>query len=73
MKRWRCTVCTHVYDPALGDPDTGVPPGTPFEKLPEDWTCPECGATKADFEEWMMDQASSRPTVITRRGPGAFP
>jgi rubredoxin len=50
MKRYRCTVCNHVYDPALGDPDTGVPPGTPFENLPDDWTCPECGATKEDFE-----------------------
>jgi rubredoxin len=50
MKRYRCTVCDHVYDPALGDPDTGIPPGTPFEKLPEDWSCPDCGATKADFE-----------------------
>jgi rubredoxin len=50
MKRYRCTVCNHIYDPALGDPDTGVPPGTPFENLPEDWTCPDCGATKEDFE-----------------------
>ena len=50
MKRWRCTVCGHIYDPALGDPDTGVPPGTPFENLPADWACPDCGATKADFE-----------------------
>lgn len=51
MKRWRCTICDHIYDPATGDPDTGVPPGTPFEKLPESWCCPTCGATKADFEE----------------------
>lgn len=51
MKRYRCTVCDHVYDPALGDPDSGIAPGTPFEKLPEDWSCPDCGATKADFEE----------------------
>jgi rubredoxin len=50
MKRYRCTVCEHVYDPALGDPDSGVAPGTPFEALPEDWSCPECGAMKADFE-----------------------
>ena len=50
MKRYRCTVCNHIYDPALGDPDNGVPPGTPFENLPDDWTCPDCGATKEDFE-----------------------
>jgi rubredoxin len=50
-KRYRCSVCSHVYDPAEGDPDTGIPPGTPFEALPEDWCCPECGATKDQFEE----------------------
>ena len=51
MKRWRCTICDHIYDPADGDPDSGVSPGTPFENLPESWCCPTCGATKADFEE----------------------
>jgi len=50
MKRYRCTVCEHIYDPELGDPDNGVPPGTPFEELLESWSCPECGAAKADFE-----------------------
>jgi rubredoxin len=50
MKKYRCMICSHVYDPEEGDPATGVPPGTPFEHLSEDWTCPACGATKADFE-----------------------
>ena len=49
-KQYRCTVCEHVYDPAEGDPDNGIPPGTAFENLPEDWACPECGARKLDFE-----------------------
>ena len=49
-KRYRCTVCDHVYDPAEGDPATGIAPGTAFEDLPADWTCPDCGAMKADFE-----------------------
>jgi rubredoxin len=39
-----------VYDPKAGDPDGGVPPGTPFESLPEDWKCPVCGASKKYFE-----------------------
>jgi len=51
MKRYRCTVCDHIYDPVMGDPDTGVPPGTPFDALPADWSCPDCGARKEDFEE----------------------
>ncbi len=40
-----------IYDPAKGDPNRGIPPGTPFEALPEDWTCPDCGATKDMFEK----------------------
>jgi rubredoxin len=43
-------MCNHIYDPAVGDPESGIPPGTPFEKLPESWGCPECGAMKEDFE-----------------------
>jgi rubredoxin len=41
--------CGYVYDPAQGDPDRGVPPGTPFADLPPDWRCPECGASTAAF------------------------
>ncbi len=48
MKKYVCNVCGWVYDPAVGDPDR-VKPGTPFEKIPDDWTCPECGAGKSEF------------------------
>lgn len=51
MDKWECMVCGYVYDPAQGDPQRGIPPGTPFEALPEDWTCPDCGATKDMFEK----------------------
>jgi len=49
MKRYVCDVCGYVYDPEQGDPDGNVAPGTAFEKLPDDWTCPVCGAPKSDF------------------------
>lgn len=49
-RKYRCSVCEHIYDPAMGDPESGIQPGTPFEALPDTWSCPECGATKADFE-----------------------
>jgi rubredoxin len=49
-KKYRCTVCSHVYDPSEGDPAGGIPPGTAFEDLPDTWICPDCGASKADFE-----------------------
>ena len=51
MKKWQCSVCGYIYDPSVGDPDQGVAPGTPFEQLPDSWTCPDCGATKDMFEK----------------------
>jgi len=51
MKKYVCKVCGWVYDPAIGDPEHNIQPGTPFEKLPEDWVCPMCGASKEEFEE----------------------
>ena len=50
MKKYKCTVCGYIYDPAVGDPDSNIKPGTPFEKLPDNWVCPICGADKSVFE-----------------------
>ncbi len=50
MTKYKCTVCGWIYDPAEGDPDNDVAPGTAFEDIPDDWTCPECGVPKEDFE-----------------------
>ena len=47
--KWICKVCSMIYDPAEGDPDSGIAPGTPFEAIPHDWSCPICGAHKASF------------------------
>ncbi|MDR1893108.1 MAG: rubredoxin [Spirochaetales bacterium] len=49
MKKYVCDVCGYVYDPALGDPDGGIAPGTAFEDIPEDWQCPVCGVAKGEF------------------------
>jgi len=49
-KRYLCLICGFIYDEALGLPDEGIPPGTPFESLPMNWTCPDCNARKEDFE-----------------------
>ena len=51
MKKYKCNVCEWVYDPAIGDPESGIAPGTAFEDLPEDWVCPVWGVGKEDFEE----------------------
>lgn len=51
MKKYVCGPCGYVYDPAVGDPDSGIAACTPFEALPDDWVCPLCGAAKSDFEE----------------------
>ena len=50
-RKWVCELCGLIYDPEEGDPDSGIPPGTPFEDVPDDWMCPVCGAEKADFRE----------------------
>lgn len=51
MEKWKCLVCGYIYDPEEGDPENGIDPGTPFEKLPDDWVCPACGVTKDQFEK----------------------
>ena len=49
MQKYVCSVCGYVYDPAEGDMDHGVQPGTPFEKVSDDWVCPVCGVNKDQF------------------------
>lgn len=46
---WQCELCSFSYDEAVGLPEEGFPPGTPWEAIPEDWVCPDCSATKKDF------------------------
>lgn len=50
MQKYECAACGYIYDPAEGDPDNGVKPGTPFEDIPGDWVCPFCEAEKSQFE-----------------------
>ncbi len=51
LGKYRCTICGYIYDPARGDPDSGISPGTSFEQLPTNWICPVCGASKDKFEK----------------------
>ncbi|MFH1228252.1 MAG: rubredoxin [Planctomycetota bacterium] len=51
MAKWQCKTCGYVYDPAQGDTDHNIGPGTPFESLPNDWVCPVCGSAKDQFEK----------------------
>lgn len=50
MKRYICMICGYVYDEAEGCPDLGIAPGTRWEDVPDDFTCPDCGVGKEDFE-----------------------
>jgi rubredoxin len=50
MKRYVCLLCGYVYDEAKGWPEDGIEPGTRWEDVPDDWLCPDCGATKMEFE-----------------------
>ena len=49
-KTWMCLICGWIYEEAQGCPEEGLAPGTRWEDVPEDWTCPDCGAVKEDFE-----------------------
>lgn len=49
-KRYMCLLCGFIYDEEKGWPNDGIPPGTRWEDVPPAWHCPECGATKDDFE-----------------------
>ena len=53
MAKYKCSVCGWVYDPEVGDTDGGIAAGTPFEKIPANWQCPVCGASKSDFEKMV--------------------
>ena len=50
MKKYMCLICGFIYDEAVGAPDEGLPAGTRWDDVPPNWTCPECGARKEDFE-----------------------
>jgi rubredoxin len=47
---WMCLICGWIYEESKGDPDSGIPPGTRWADIPDDWNCPECHVAKADFE-----------------------
>jgi len=47
--KYKCKICGHIYDPEVGDPQGGLPAGTKFEDIPDDWKCPICGVTKKDY------------------------
>jgi len=49
-KTWMCLICGWIYDEAAGAPEHGLAAGTTWDKVPMNWTCPECGARKEDFE-----------------------
>ncbi len=50
VKKWQCMVCGFIYDEEQGLPEEGIPPGTPWNDIPDDWMCPDCGVGKEDFE-----------------------
>ena len=63
MKKYVCTVCGYIYDEAAGIPEKGIAPGTKWEDLPDDWTCPLCGATKGEFKEQTAEEKTAVKTA----------
>ena len=66
-RQFICHACGWIYDEAQGDPDSGLAPGTRFEDIPQDWSCPLCGVTKADFSPY---EAPSLDDLRARAGAG---
>ena len=50
-QKFECVICGHIYDEEFGDPDGGIPAGTKWEDIPDDWVCPDCGVSKFDYEQ----------------------
>lgn len=50
MKKYQCIVCGWIYDESVGMPEEGFAAGTTWQDIPENWSCPDCGVSKADFE-----------------------
>lgn len=61
-----CRACGLIYDEQLGDPDSGLPPGTRFEDIPDDWECPLCGVTKTDFERFERPVAAANEATYSQ-------
>lgn len=49
-RKYECVICGFIYDEAEGLPDDGIPPGTRWEEIPDDWECPDCGMAKSEFD-----------------------
>ena len=56
MAKYKCAVCEFIYDEETGDEEAGMEPGTKFGDLPDEWTCPSCGAEKREFERLDEDE-----------------
>lgn len=71
MSKWECIVCGWVYDEALGDPDSGIAPGTRWQDIPDDWLCPDCGVGKEDFE--LIETTPQEQTAAHHETPDSRP
>jgi pyruvate oxidase len=63
VKAWKCRVCGYIYNEEAGIPTAGIAPGTGFSALPEDWTCPVCGAGKEAFDRIPEEDLHARATT----------
>lgn len=68
--KYQCTICPYIYDPEAGDPTQGIPAGTPFADLPDNWTCPMCHHPKSDFV--AIEEVIANDSVQDRETMGAM-
>lgn len=70
FRKFICRACGYIYDEALGDPEDGLPAGTRFEDIPDDWECPLCGVRKSDFEPYEEPENTAPTAVFDRPQKG---
>ena len=64
-----CNACGYIYKEAEGDPDSGLPPGTRYADIPDDWECPLCAVTKTDFVPYTPPDPSLRRAASAAAKP----
>lgn len=66
-RKWECQICNWIYDEEKGYPEEGIAPGTRWEDIPDDWSCPECGVGKEDFDMEEVAVATAEVASNTHR------
>jgi rubredoxin len=72
LKRYLCLGCGFLYDEQLGLPEEGIPAGTRWADIPDDWVCLDCGTPKHRFEMVEIPYADHQPNPVNAFSRAGF-